>query len=195
MLLDVRNLSLMTPDERRLCCIESLTVKAGERVGLVGRNGCGKTTLLRAIVERWSRGLSSESIRFNASGRLGYYDQDLKHFGATERVMEAVVSRCGVSVQRVTAELVGAGFEYARHSQLVSTLSGGERARLTMLLLKLQEPHMLILDEPTNHLDVEGIEQLESSLISGGQTVLFVSHDRWFLEAVATRIFDFSALV
>ena len=101
--------------------------------------------------------------------------------------MDAVLSRCSLHQQQVINELIAAGFEYQRHRVLVATLSGGERARLTFLILKLMRPHLLILDEPTNHLDIEGIEQLEESLIAGGSTVIVVSHDRLFLERVATR--------
>jgi ATPase subunit of ABC transporter with duplicated ATPase domains len=76
----------------------------------------------------------------------------------------------------------------------VATLSGGERSRLTFLILKLLQPHLLVLDEPTNHLDVEGIEQLEEALINGETTLLLVSHDRRFLERVATRVITLEEL-
>ena len=132
----------------------------------------------------------SKEISFNPSLRFGYYDQELKHFSEGERIADAVAARCDLSRQRVTAELVNAGFAYDRHAALVSVLSGGERARLTFLILKLSQPNLLILDEPTNHLDVEGIEQLEQALREGEGSVLFVSHDRRFIEHVATRVVE-----
>ena len=149
---------------------------------------------MRAIVSQWKLGTRSREISYNPAMQIGYYDQDLSHFGERERVADAVCARCSISQQRVVSELVTAGFPFERHTKLVSTLSGGERARLTFLILKLKQPHLLILDEPTNHLDVEGIAQLEDALIQGGSTVLLVSHDRRFLERVATRLVELPRL-
>ena len=189
-LLDIKDLTLSTPEGRRLSTVERLSLRKGERLAIVGRNGCGKSTLMRAIVAQWSQETRSHEISFNPATRLGYYDQELAHFETKERVAEAVLTRCQISQQSVIGELITAGFPFERHRQLVTTLSGGERARLTFLILKLRQPHLLVLDEPTNHLDVDGIEQLEDALISGTSTVLLVSHDRRFLERVATRVVE-----
>lgn len=189
-LLDISQLSLKTPRGRSLCAVEKLVLRRGERLAVLGRNGCGKSTLMKMIAERWSTGVSTAEIRFNVALSIGYYDQQLEHFARGERVAKAVESRCMLSPQRVVQELITAGFVYERHHALVDTLSGGERARLTFLLLKLSQPHLLLLDEPTNHLDVVGIEQLEESLIEGDSTVIFVSHDRRFVKRVATRIYE-----
>jgi ATPase subunit of ABC transporter with duplicated ATPase domains len=187
-LLDINDLTLSTPDGKHLGTIEKLSLRRGERLAIVGRNGCGKSTLMRTIVARWAQGSRSPNFSFNPAMRLGYYDQELSHFSSTERVAEAVLARCHLSQHRVVSELVTAGFLFERHKQLVATLSGGERSRLTFLILKLLQPHLLVLDEPTNHLDVEGIEQLEETLIDGEVTTLLVSHDRSFLERVTTRL-------
>jgi ATP-binding cassette subfamily F protein 3 len=189
-LVDIKGLTLSTPEGRCLTTIERLSLRRGERLAIVGRNGCGKSTLMRTIVSHWTRGIRSSEVSYNPAMQFGYYDQDLSHFGATERIAEAVSARCSLSQQRVVSELVTAGFPFERHKKLIATLSGGERARLTFLILKLMQPHLLILDEPTNHLDVEGIEQLEETLVTGESTVLLVSHDRRFLEHVATRIVE-----
>jgi ATPase subunit of ABC transporter with duplicated ATPase domains len=194
-LLDINQLTLSTPEGRSLSAIERLFLRKGERLAIVGRNGCGKSTLLRAIVSQWMQGTRSRTISFNPATRLGYYDQELAHFTKNERIAESVLSRCSVTQQRVVSELITAGFPFERHSQLVHTLSGGERARLSFLILKLLQPHLLVLDEPTNHLDVEGIEQLEDTLLAQGSTVLFVSHDRMFLERVATRVIELPHLI
>jgi ATP-binding cassette subfamily F protein 3 len=191
-LVDIRGLTLHTPGGHHLCTIEKLAVRRGERLAVLGRNGCGKSTLMKALVHQWSNGVRSANISFNPSTTLGYYDQELAHFRAGERISEAVSTRCNVSSHRVTQELIVAGFPYERHRERVDSLSGGERARLTFMILKLQRPHLLMLDEPTNHLDISGIEQLEQSLIEGGSTVIFVSHDRRFVEQVATRVFELS---
>lgn len=188
--LDVRGLTVRDPRGKELLSIERLSLRRGERLAIVGRNGCGKSTLLRTIVTRMRGGMSSQEISFNPTTRLGYYEQDLKHFGAHERIAEAVAARCELPTQRLVTELITAGFAYDRHSSLVSSLSGGERARLTFLVLKLSQPNLLILDEPTNHLDVEGIEHVEQALREGEGSVLFVSHDRRFLERVATRVVE-----
>jgi ATP-binding cassette subfamily F protein 3 len=189
-LLDIQQLPLATPDGRSLCEIEKLAVGRGERVAVIGKNGCGKSTLVKAIVRRWATGSSTAQIRFNPATSIGYYDQQLAHFVPGERLANAVMTRCQLPQQRIVQELVTAGFPYERHKERVDILSGGERARLTFLLLKLSQPHLLILDEPTNHLDVVGIEQLEESLIESGSTIVFVSHDRRFVERVATRVYE-----
>lgn len=188
--LDVRNLTVATPQGAELLSIERLALRRGERLAIVGRNGCGKSTLLRTVVAQLRAGIRSHEISFNPATRFGYYDQDLKHFSDGERIADAIAARCEMSRQRLTAELVNAGFAYDRHASLVSSLSGGERARLTFLILKLSQPNLLLLDEPTNHLDVEGIEQLERALLEGEGSVIFVSHDRRFLERVATRVVE-----
>jgi ATP-binding cassette, subfamily F, member 3 len=188
--LDINGLDLFTPGGQHLTTIEKLSIRRGERVAIVGRNGCGKSTLMRAIVAQCTRGAPSREIFYNPSLQIGYYDQNLSHFTGEERVVEAVLTRTSLSQQRVVSELVRAGFQFERHAKLIATLSGGERARLTFLILKLIQPHMLVLDEPTNHLDVEGIEQLEDTLTEDGATVLLVSHDRRFLERVATRVIE-----
>lgn len=191
-LVDMRDLALTTPGGHHLCTVEQLAVRRGERLAVLGRNGCGKSTLMKALVRQWSTGERSASISFNPATTLGYYDQELAHFQSGERVGEAVSTRCNVSPHRVTQELIVAGFPYERHRDRVDSLSGGERARLTFMILKLSRPHLLVLDEPTNHLDISGIEQLEQSLIEGGSTVIFVSHDRRFVERVASRVFELS---
>lgn len=193
-LIDIKGLTLSTPDGRHIHTIERLSLRKGERLAVVGRNGCGKSTLMRAIVAQWTHGTRSNEISYNPAMQVGYYDQELSHFGATERMAEAVMTRCSLPQQRLIRELITAEFPFDYHKKLVATLSGGERARLTFLILKLMQPHLLLLDEPTNHLDVEGIEQLEDTLIEGESTVLFVSHDRRFLERVAIRVVELPEL-
>ena len=90
---------------------------------------------------------------------------------------------------RVRAELVRAGFPFIEHERLIKSLSGGERARLLFLLLKFEQPNLLILDEPTNHLDVDGRERLEDEILTRELTAVMVSHDRRFVDAVANRFF------
>ena len=190
---EINDFVIRAPQGHSLSYIDRLAVRRGERLAVTGQNGCGKSTFLKALVAQLSGETRVPNIRYNPSAKLGYYDQELSHFAPGERIAAAVQKRCSLASQQITVELVTAGFEYARHTSLISTLSGGEKARLTFLLLKLIRPHLLILDEPTNHLDLEGIEQLEDSLTAGNNTVIFVSHDRTFLERVATRVVELPA--
>lgn len=186
-LLAIENMPVKIPDGRTLFQLERLQIRAGDRIALLGRNGCGKSTFLRQVVAAWRRKESSPYLRINPSVTIGYYDQELRHFGDEERIFSAVKDRCVLPDSRLTSELVRAGFPYPRHNDRISILSGGERSRLTFLILHLSKPSLLILDEPTNHLDVHGIEELETQLLQGSGACLFVSHDRRFVDRVTTR--------
>ena len=186
--LRIPSLNVTVADNRQLCSIKNISFSPGDRAVILGPNGAGKTTLLRLIFEAYTTG-ESENIKFNPQVTLGYYDQDLKGFSSGATMFSHIVDNSNASTERVRKELITAGFPYERHNDKVEILSGGERARLQFLTLKIKRPGLLLLDEPTNHIDVQGIEDLESELLESPGACIFVSHDRRFVNTVANRFF------
>jgi ATP-binding cassette subfamily F protein uup len=175
----------------------SLSLSEGDRVGLIGPNGSGKSTLLRILAGREEPDLGSRSVRRLV--RVGLVEQD--PVLAAELTVEEVVGRAlrmdpagpaapatDLAEHRVGAALSRAGF--ADPAQPVAALSGGWRKRLAIAREMVREPDVLLLDEPTNHLDMEGVLWLEDLLRSAPLAYLAVSHDRNFLENVATRMLE-----
>jgi ATP-binding cassette subfamily F protein 3 len=186
----IPELDVVTPgdDGRLLYSIEQLNLSPGDRAVILGPNGAGKTTLLKYIAEAFAQG-GSDSIKFNPQITMGYYDQELKSFAPGGTLFSHVSGNTDATNDRITRELVIAGFPFNRHGDKIDVLSGGEKARLQFLTLKIKRPGLLMLDEPTNHIDVEGIENLEQELLSSSAACIFVSHDRRFVNTVANRFF------
>ena len=188
--LELRGLSL-TAGGKPLLSGADLQLPTGTRVALTGPNGCGKTTLLRAIAVR--AGLlpgveAPRGIRLNPQVRLGWFDQD--HASTLDMAHTAVENvRRGSDCTESDARTVLARLALRRDDALkpAGVLSGGELARVALAKLLLSDANMLMLDEPTNHLDVFTREALEALLRDYRGTVLFVTHDRAFIQAVATR--------
>jgi ATPase subunit of ABC transporter with duplicated ATPase domains len=126
-------------------------------------------------------------IKVAQSLALGYCEQNLADLADADTPIHTVVSRFAVGDQRAHAWLAGAGLSVAMQSRPIGRLSGGQKARLGMLLLRLAEPNFYLLDEPTNHLDIEGQEALEDELLAHQASCLLVSHDRNFVRAVGNR--------
>lgn len=164
-----------------------LHVPRGERLCLLGPNGAGKTLLMKEILQA-AQGEGAPSVKVSPQAVVGYYDQALEHgWEPAATLLETVRDASSLQTSRLRSALVNAGFAAGEHDREIGSLSGGERARLRFLLLKLRRPTFLLLDEPTNHVDVEGCEALEAELLESGATVIFVSHDRRFVRTVATR--------
>ena len=128
-------------------------------------------------------------VYFNPQVLAGYFDQDLSRLPDDQPMFRFFATRFPVPDLRVRSELVHAGFPHTNQTRKIGTLSGGERARLLFLLLKFEQPNVLILDEPTNHLDVDGRERLEDAILTRELTCVMVSHDRRFVDGVANRFF------
>jgi ATPase subunit of ABC transporter with duplicated ATPase domains len=177
---------ITTPDQRVLFRTGKLWIENGDRVALLGANGTVKTRLvarLRAAIQG-----EDADLRHAASLRLGYSDQLLAHLDDFASPWEAVKASSDLADQLARSLLSGAGIAIDTQTAAVARLSGGQKARLAMLLLRLGRPNFYLLDEPTNHLDIEGQDMLENELIEHGTACLLVSHDRAFVRAVATRI-------
>ena len=177
-LLEMTNLSVApAPDADTLFSIAGIRLKSGDRVAIVGRNGCGKSSLLRLIWQQFQSQLASPSLVLHPRVTLGYYDQTLHQLADNDSLFDALEAFAPQPEIRKMA-LISAGFPWVRHAQRVSTLSGGERSRLLFVGLTLARYSLLMLDEPTNHLDLEGKEALAETLQSYNGGVLLVSHDR-----------------
>jgi ATP-binding cassette, subfamily F, member 3 len=165
-----------------------LLVRRGERIGVVGPNGAGKTTLLNIIAGRGQPG-DRGTVRRGTNLQEGYFDQHLGEVNPENTAVEEVRSvRGDFTVEKAREYLARFRFWGDAPLRSVSGYSGGERSRLALAKLLLEPRNLLFLDEPTNHLDIPAAEILEEALASFEGTVVLVSHDRRFLENVATRI-------
>jgi ATPase subunit of ABC transporter with duplicated ATPase domains len=169
----------------------SLTVRRGERVGIIGPNGLGKSTLLKIAVERLAA--DAGRVRWGHETRSGYFPQDHREVLTDREATPLTIleEACpGESPTFVRGQLGRALFSGEETSKKVGLLSGGECARLIFALLSVAKPNVLVLDEPTNHLDLEAIHALVEALKEYSGTLIFVSHDRWFVSELATRIIE-----
>ena len=186
LVLDARHLSKAIGG-RSLFRDVNVQLRRGERVALIGRNGAGKTTLLRVLLGLTPSDDARAQIRSGARVSLGYYDQQLR--GVDEDATLYDEARVYVQKDAQAHDLLGTYlFPYDQHDKRVSTLSGGERARLALLKLAQEDHNFLVLDEPTNHLDIEMLETLEDALDDFAGTLLMISHDRRLVENLADRI-------
>ena len=179
---------------RRLIDGLDLALAPGDRVGIIGANGAGKTSLLRVLLGQ----LEPESGRaiIGATARLAHFDQERAELDDDRTVAENVVAnrdvvRVAGREMKTVSYLARMLFPADKQRQKVATLSGGERARVSMARFLLSPANVLLLDEPTNDLDVATLAALEEMLIESGATVLFVTHDRYFLDRVATTVLSF----
>lgn len=166
-----------------------MDVRRGERVAIIGNNGTGKTTLLKIINHLIEPDTGTVSL--GAKVRIGYYDQEhqVLHLEKTlfEEILDEHPSMTNTEIRSLLAAFLFTGEDVFKQ---VGDLSGGERGRVSLAKLMLSEANFLILDEPTNHLDMVSKEILEKALSQYTGTVLYVSHDRYFINKTATRILD-----
>ena len=167
----------------------SFEIKRGERVALIGNNGTGKTTLLKIL----NQVIPADSGKFTLGSKvqIGYYDQEhhVLHMEKTvfQEISDTYPTLTETQIRNMLAAFLFTGDDVFK---VISSLSGGERGRVSLAKLMLSEANFLILDEPTNHLDIASKEILEEALNSYTGTVLYVSHDRYFINQTATRIMD-----
>ncbi|OIJ22470.1 ABC transporter [Anaerobacillus alkalidiazotrophicus] len=161
------------------------TITAGDKVAVIGPNGSGKTTFLRMILEE------ADGIYVSPSVSLGYFSQMLEVLDVKESILDNVRKTSTQDQTLIRIILARLGFFRDDVFKPVHVLSGGERVKVALGKLFVSDANVLILDEPTNYLDIEAVESLESLLVDYPGTVLFVSHDRRFLENTSTKVFSF----
>lgn len=167
----------------------SFEIKRGEHVAIIGDNGTGKTTILKILNQVLKA--DSGSFRLGSNVKIGYYDQEhhVLHMEKTifQEISDDYPNLNNTQIRKVLAAFLFTGDDVFK---LIGDLSGGERGRVSLAKLMLSEANFLILDEPTNHLDITSKEILEHALNNYTGTVLYVSHDRYFINQTATRIMD-----
>ena len=163
----------------------------GESIALVGPNGIGKSTLLKTIIKKLPA--LEGSVHYGTNLALGYYDQEQAELTSNKRVLNELWDDYPLKSEKEIRTVLG-NFLFSGDDvlKIVSTLSGGEKARLALAKLMLEKANLLILDEPTNHLDLDSKEVLENALIDYPGTILFVSHDRYFINRIATKVLELS---
>lgn len=182
--LDVDNLSMEFPG-KVLYEHASLNIRRGERVFLIGENGIGKTTLIKQILKR------VRGVHFGVGVTVGYFDQHQMNLSMSNTVMDEIHDMYPrMTDTEVRSALAIFGFKGDKVFETISTLSGGERAKVALCRLMLRHCNFLVLDEPTNHLDLYSMAALEEALADYEGTLLVISHDRYFINALATKVVE-----
>ena len=186
--LNVKSLA-MSFGNKRLFSDLNFLVKRNDRLLIVGPNGCGKSTLIKLIMGKLSATAGKIEEGYNVE--IGYYDQENQNLDLNKTVIDELWD-CYPTLpeQKIRSTLAWFNFFGEDVFKTVKMLSGGERARLTLSKLILSKMNLLILDEPTNHLDIDSREALESALEDFDGTIIAVSHDRYFIEKLASRIIE-----
>ena len=167
----------------------SLQINKGDRVAVIGQNGIGKSTLLKTVMKELKP--KKGSIKYGASLDIGYYDQELQGLDPTKTVIDTVWDRHKTMPEKDVRSILASFLFTAKDiDKTVGQLSGGQKARLTLTVLSLEHNNFLLMDEPTNHLDLEAKEVLEQALQNYDGTLLFVSHDRYFINQLANKIVE-----
>lgn len=192
-LLRISDYQVVAPDGRPLFKIPEMNIKKGDRVAILATNGVGKTQMLEALMRAYREpvvdSVNKTEMRFNPQVNIGYFDQHMAHLPLNKTITD-YIQDLGKNAQEATKLLVVAGFPYKMHTQKISSLSQGEKARLAFLGLKVGKYNFFIMDEPTNHIDIDGQEKFEDAVISEGHTCIFVSHDRYMMEQVANKYYQ-----
>ena len=182
----LKDLAVGYPDKTMLKDI-SFQINKGDRVAIIGQNGIGKSTLLKTVMKQLP--VKSGAIKYGASLDIGYYDQELQGIDYSKTVIDTIWDRHkDIKEKDIRSILASFLFTAKDIDKQVSQLSGGQRARLTLTVLSMEHNNFLLMDEPTNHLDLDAKEVLEKALADYDGTLLFVSHDRYFINELANKI-------
>ena len=181
-----KDLTIGYPDKTMVSDID-FQVNKNDRVAIIGPNGIGKSTLLKTIMKKLEP--KDGSIKYGASLDIGYYDQELQSLDPSKTVLDTIWDRHKTMPEKDVRSILASFLFTAQDiDKTVGQLSGGQKARLTLTVLSLEKDNFLLMDEPTNHLDIEAKEVLEQALDTYDGTLLFVSHDRYFINELANKI-------
>lgn len=186
----VEGLTVETPDGRKILDDVNIDIHAGERVALIGSNGSGKSTFVKAIMNEQDLPVEGD-VNVGPSVKIGYLPQIITFPNGEQQLLEYFRNEVGVNEQK--ARQILAGFEFYQDdvTKKVKTLSGGERMRVKLAELLQQKINTLIFDEPTNHIDIPTKEVLEEAIEDFNGTLIFVSHDRYFINKFADKTIEF----
>lgn len=167
----------------------NLEVTKGDHIAIIGPNGIGKSTLIKTLADIQPK--ISGDITKGANLKIGYYDQKQAEFKSNKTILDYIWDQYPTMNEKDVRAVLGR-FLFVQEDvkKIINDLSGGEKARLQLALLMLERNNVLILDEPTNHLDIDSKEMLEQALVNFEGTLLFVSHDRYFINQLANKVFD-----
>ena len=179
--------SVETPDGTLLFKTGKRWICQGDRIVLLGANGAGKTRLVEMIRKAIGDPANAGAVKPTPSLVLGYSDQALSNLGQDDTPLGVITRLFELGEQRARTLLAGAGMGIDMQGRAIGRLSGGQKARLAMLVLRLTNPNFYLLDEPTNHLDIDGQEALEGELTANEASCLLVSHDRSFVRNIGNR--------
>lgn len=187
--LELKNLTMGFDDDLLFLDLD-LMVRHGERVGLIGPNGAGKSVLFRLILGEMEP--LDGAVKIGPSTRIGYYAQEHQTLNGwlNRTPIELIRDMKAMPEGAAVNYLLKFAFTYQQTRQPIGTLSGGERSRIQLMRLMLQQPNLLLLDEPTNNLDIASTEVLEGALEEFEGAILAISHDRYFLDRVADRVVE-----
>jgi ATP-binding cassette subfamily F protein 3 len=165
----------------------NLHLNRGDRIALIGPNGVGKTTLLKIVLEKFKQ--TNGNIQLGSNVEIGYYDQEQANLTSSKTVLQELWDEYPTVHEKEIRTVLG-NFLFSGDDvlKLVHSLSGGEKARLALAKLMMKKANLLILDEPTNHLDIDSKEVLESALIDFPGSIIFVSHDRYFINKITDHV-------
>lgn len=189
---EAKDFVVSIPGEKTILDKISVNICAGERVAFIGANGSGKSTFVKAIMGEQNLPMSGK-IEVGPSVKIGYLPQIIEFSEPNSSLLDYFKNEVGVDEERARRILASFDFYKDEVSKKVKNLSGGERIRVKLAILLQQQINTLIFDEPTNHIDIPTKEVLEEALSNFGGTLIFVSHDRYFINKFADKIFEFSS--
>ena len=184
----LKNFSLKIEDKQLLTNANCL-IQNGEKVALLGENGCGKSTLIKHVLNGIGDGLGI--CKLSSNQQVGYLSQIIEFYDDTQTVLWTFMNELGIDEQRARSVLYNFQFFKKDWVKRVNSLSGGEKLRLKLAIILQTKVNLLVLDEPTNHIDIATREVLEESLNKFKGTIIFISHDRYFINKIANKIIYF----